>query len=343
MIPGRHACPKARFLRRAKKQACLLVLAAALETGCGYIGGPQPPLANVPSPVRDLGAIQRGNKIIAQFTIPVETTEKMTIQEPLTLDLRIGTGVSPFTPEAWAAHATQVPPPAKAKGTAQYEIPSGPWTGKDVTVGVRAVGSNGKASDWSNFIVLPIVAPPDRPMDLHGESMATGIRLTWRALGNHFHVVRKNLADATAPPVVTDVLQPEYLDTTAAIGTEYSYTVLTFVPLGDNKEAQSDLSAELKITRQAPPPGTPTGLLAVPGPNTVELSWDSNPDAQTTGYRVYRAAPGADFVKIGEVAAVPTYSDQAIEHGKTYRYAVSAIDKDGHEGPRCTPITVAFP
>ncbi len=319
------------------------IAVALLLTGCGYVGGPQAPLANVPAPVRDLAAIQRGGKIIAQFTIPTLTTERVTIHDPLTLDLRVGAGVNPFTPDRWAAQATPVPAPSNPKGTAHYEIPSAPWTGKEMTIGVRVIGANGKESEWSNFVVVQAVAPPDQPKDLKGESTPTGIHLTWRAQGNHFHVIRKIVSDPAALPTTVDVTQPDFLDTTAAIGTEFSYIVLTFVPVGENKEAQSDLSDEYKITRQAPLPGTPSGLLAVPAPNTIELSWDSNAGPETVGYRIYRATAGADFVKIGEVTAVPTYSDQTAEHGKAYRYVVTAIDKDGREGPRSAVVEVQFP
>ena len=321
-----------------------LVLAAPLLlAGCGYMGSPLAPLANVPSTVHDLAAVQRGGAIIAQFTIPQTTTENMPIPPPVELDLRIGPAQNPFNLEQWSAQAKHVPAPPKPKDTARYEIPSAPFTGKEVVIGVRVLGGNGKESYWSNLISLPVVAPPAKPVDLHAESSPAGTRLIWRGAGEHFRVLRKSGAEPQYATIAADVRQPEFLDTTAAIGTEYTYLVQTYVPLGDNKEAQSDLSAEFKYTRQAPLPGTPSGLLAVPTPNSVELSWDSNPDAQTVGYRVYRAAAGGDFSKVGDTGPVPTYSDRAVEHGKTYRYSVAAVDKDGREGPRSGVVEVAFP
>ena len=35
---------------------------------------------------------------------------------------------------------------------------------------------------------------------------------------------------------------------------------------------------------------------------------------------------------------IPSYSDHQVEHGKTYRYAVSAIDKSGNESARSGPV-----
>lgn len=326
-----------RTCRLALCSACLVL------AGCGYIAGPLPPLANVPARVADLVAVQRGGNIIAQFTIPAETTENMPVKEPLTLDLRAGAAAQPFRPEEWAAHAQRIAPPAQAKGIAHYGIPSAPWTGKDVVIGVRTVGGNGKASDWSNFVTLHAVPPLEQPQGVRGESTPDGVRLTWSGRGNHFRVLRKGPGEQQYNVVGADLQQPEFLDTTAAIGTEYSYLVQAYEPQGDNHEAQSDLSAEAKVTRQAPLPGKPAGLLAVPTPSSIELSWDGNTDAQTTGYRVYRAEGSGEFARIGEVGAIPTYSDHQVQHGKAYRYALAALDKDGREGPRSAVVEVTLP
>lgn len=331
-----------RKVRQAS--ACQVLLTFALfSSSCGFIGSPLAPLANVPARVLDLAAIQRGDRIIVQFTLPLKTTEGVTIKPPLELDLRIGPTAAPFSPDQWAAQAKHQPAPPKPKGTVRYEIPASSWTGKEVAIGVRTTGANGKPSEWSNFATLQAIPPPPQPLDLRGESTPAGVRLTWRAAADHFRVLRKGPAEPGFTVVAPDLHTPEFLDAGAAVGTEYTYIAQSFLPQGSNKEAQSDLSDEFKITRTAPPPATPAGLLAVPSSDTIELNWDSNSDSVTTGYRIYRAAPGGDFVKIGEVSAIPAYSDRAVEHGKTYRYAVAAIDKDGRESGRSNVVEVALP
>src|ERR1035437_2207893 len=126
--------------------------AALLLAGCGYVGDPLPPLANIPPKVSDLAALQRGGRIIVQFPVPAKTTEGHPIPPPLRLDLRAGTG-DQFEANQWAAGARQIPPGAMASGVARYEIPAADWTGKEVIFGVRAVAGNGKQSGWSNFVV----------------------------------------------------------------------------------------------------------------------------------------------------------------------------------------------
>ena len=79
------------------------------------------------------------------------------------------------------------------------------------------------------------------------------------------------------------------------------------------------------------PPAAPSGLRASPAANSVELTWDSNKEPDLAGYRVYRAVAGGEFEKIADVSQIPSYSDRALEHGKQYRYVVTAIDKSSLE------------
>jgi len=318
------------------------VLAAALlNIGCGYIGGPLPPLANIPSTITDVAARQRGGTIIVHFTIPTFTTEHIAIRENLTLDLRVGVWPEGAGVDTWAAPAKHISPGKRANNIATYEIPAAEWAGKEVVVAARVVGENGKESSWSNYFVLPVVAAPQQPQDFRAEPAAGGVRLTWRANGQHFRVLRKAGDEPQFAVVAQDVAQQEWTDPQTIPGTAYTYLVQTIVPLGNGKEAESELS-EVKITASAPPPGAPANLVAVPAPNSIELTWDAA-SGEVTGYRVYRATASGDFTKIADVNGIPAYSDRAVEHGKTYRYAIAALDSEGREGPRSEPREVVFP
>ena len=125
------------------------VAAALLLSSCGYVGDPLPPLANVPLPVADLAAVQRGAVLIAQFTIPVSTTESKPIPIPLTLDLRVGTNPSDqFDVNEWSARARHIVTPELTAPTASYRIPTAEWIGKEVLIAVRVTAANGKQSPW---------------------------------------------------------------------------------------------------------------------------------------------------------------------------------------------------
>lgn len=319
----------------------LPVAAALFLAGCGYLGDPLPPLANIPPSVSDLAAQQRGSRIIVQFTVPAKTTEGHPIPPPLRLDLRAGTA-DQFEPNQWANSARQIPAGAVTNGVARYEIPGAEWTGKEVIFGVRAIAGNGKHSAWSNFVVVPVVTPPEKPGALALAATAQGVQLTWQARGTGFRVFRKTADGVYAP--VAEVPAPQWTDPATEFGTRYTYVVQTIEKLDNHREAESEISDEASILpRDIFPPAPPHGLQASSAPNSIELNWDRNTEADLNGYRVYRAEGNGALQKIADVSAVPSYSDRKVEHGKTYRYAVAAIDQAGNESPPSAPVEVTLP
>jgi fibronectin type 3 domain-containing protein len=320
----------------------LLTAAALLMGGCGYTGDVLPPLANIPARVNDLAATQRGGRIVAQFTVPPRTTEGVAIKTPLTLDLRIGTAEPPFNQEAWAAHATPVAAGPAGNGVARYEIPAAAWAGKEVILAVRVSSARGKTLGWSNFVNLPVVAPPETPAEVHAEATAEGVRLTWRARGDSFRIYRRTGSDRFA--LVANAPQPSWTDSGAEFGKHYVYQVQAVVKLPNNTEAESEVSEEAGITPEDRfPPAVPGGLNAATAPNSIELSWEADTEPDLAGYRVYRSTGDGPFEKMGDMVATPSYSDRAAEHGKTYRYAVSAVDKTGNESARAAPVEATLP
>ncbi|MGO9228763.1 MAG: fibronectin type III domain-containing protein [Bryobacteraceae bacterium] len=321
----------------------ILPLLAALLSGCGYVAGPLPRLANIPERVTDLAAVQRGGKLIVQFTAPHLTTEGVIVKQPPSFDLRIGPGPVPFSAAQWASAAKRIPPVVAAGGSvAHYAVPCAEWTGTGVTIAVRVVGANGKDAGWSGFVNVDVIAPPDVPTGLRAEMTRSGLRLSWHANGSHFRVLRA-LEDAEKYEQVAEATAPEWTDPAAQIATRYRYLVQTFVPQGENRAAESDLSAPLEVTPEPMPPAAPTGLRAVAAPNSIELAWDPAGESAVKGYRVYRAPANGAFGPIADTGAVPTYSDHTAEHGKTYRYAVAAIGTSGKEGAQSAPLEIALP
>ena len=319
----------------------LPAIAALFLSACGYVGDPLPPLANIPPTVTDLAAIQRGARLIVQFTVPTLTTEGHPIPPPLRLDLRAGTA-DHFEPNQWAAAARQIPPVATTTPVARYEIPAAGWTGKEVILAVRVLAGNGKQSPWSNYVVVPVVAPPQTPAALAPAATPQGVHLTWQAPGTTFRVFRKT-GDAAFSPVA-EVPAPEWTDSATEFGTRYTYAIQTIVKLDDRRHAESELSPEASIVPSDTfPPAVPQAVQASIAPNSIELNWDRNTEDDLAGYRVYRADADAPLAKLADLSAVPSYSDRKVAAGKTYRYAVTAFDRAGNESPRSAPVVVTMP
>lgn len=306
------------------------------------MGDPLPPRANVPSRITDLAAVQRDTLIMAQFSVPTRTTEGIPIVTALTLELRAGPSINPFSIDRWAAQSQPFKPVSIEGGYAQYQIPAAAWAGKEILLSALAIGANGKDAGWSNFATVTVVAPPEVPKLAEPEATAQGVRLTWSGPPGDFRVWRRGPGEAGFSRVA-DVHEESWLDTTAEFAKPYTYEVQRIVKLADGKEAESAASAPQGITPiDKFPPAAPTGLHATLSPSSIELTWQQNTEPDLAGYRVYRAVGSGPLRRIAEVSQIPSYSDHGVEAGKTYRYAVSAFDQSGNESDRSAPIEVTM-
>jgi hypothetical protein len=287
-----------------------------LLTGCGYVGDPLPPALNIPEKVTDLRAVQRGGRIIIDFTIPARTTEGLPIKRLGPPDLQIGD--KPVEAPADKGH---------------IEVPAKDWIGQDAAVRVRINNARGRYSGWSNTVTLSVVSPLEPPSDLLAKSDPQGVRITWAGAGEKWRVVR--LGDSKT----AEVDRAEYLDADAAFGKEHRYQVVALL-----KTAESEPSAIVNITpKDEFPPVAPAALTALAGIDSVELSWDRNTEEDLKGYRMYRAAEAGPFEAIAALVEEPSYSDKTVMPGKKYRYAISAIDQTGNESAKSAPIEIATP
>ena len=130
----------------------------------------------------------------------------------------------------------------------------------------------------------------------------------------------------------------EYVDTTAEWDTPYTYTVIA--RLGSAESLPSAPVAANHLDTFAP--SVPAGLAALAAPASIELSWSRSPEPDLKGYYLFRSVNGGAFEKVGDLLPLPTYSDKNVEHGKVYRYAVSAIDQKANESARSAVAVVAF-
>lgn len=327
----------------------LFALASILVlSGCGYVGPIVPPSPEIPNAVSNVNVIERGDRLEITFTAPVTTTDSRQIRKFSEIELCIGPEQHPFRLEQWAsaAKAYEIPVPAPrdeddTKPVAMsFQIPAADWSGRQVAVAVRSAVKSGKNySSWSNVVHMA-VAPPLPPPELSVEATAQGYKLSWDNEGASvkYRVFRRGPADKS-PVQIGTADKPEYLDQISQWDTPYTYSVAAA-----NGPVESLVSNQVAVNQPDTfPPSIPSGIAALAAADSVELSWQRSPESDLKGYYVYRAVDGGAFDRQGDLVMLPAYSDHNVEHGKTYRYEINAVDQKGNPSAKSAPVEVEFP
>lgn len=314
----------------------LLVLAA----GCGYVGDPLPPALNIPQRITDVAAVQIGDRVEIEFTLPSLTTEGITLKALGGVDLRAGAPVgNPFNPDQWAESAKVIETSSEQPGRVKKTLKAKEWANREIVIAARALNAQGRTSGWSNFVSLTVVEPLAKPV-LKAESDAAGAKLSWNVASPLVRVFRKTPADKEPVQVAEVQNATEFVDHNAEYGKPYEYSVTAW-----NGTARSESSDSVTLTPVdtfAPP--APEGLRAIAGVSTIELAWDRVADiADLRGYRVYRSVDGGAFERLTDRAEVPSFSDKTAPAGKRCWYAVTAFDVAGNESPRSGTVEIAVP
>ncbi len=141
---------------------------------------------------------------------------------------------------------------------------------------------------------------------------------------------------AAAPLNREPVRTTSFTDTAVENGKAYYYRLRSVdspVPPGKESLDSDEVTA---APRDMTPPGPPAGITVVPGVGRVFLTWNENKERDLAGYHVYRSTrSGREFVRLTEkVLNRSTFSDETVQQGMTYYYAVTAVDRSGNESAR---------
>ena len=328
----------------------MLFLVSCGYVGCGSIGPVVPPSPKIPPAIRDLAVVERGANLVITFSTPARTTDNLAIKRFSEIDLRAGAYRSPFDFDQWADSATRyeipVPPPSDPDDplpiAVTHSVPVDGFQGQRIAFAVRtAVKEHDHFSSWSNVVRLEVI-PPLQPPVIKAEPSPEGIRVTWSASQSGVqHRVLRQGPNEKAPVVLGTTDKSDYVDTTSQYDTAYTYTAVALQGAAESLPSEpATVPAAENVDKF--PPKVPAGVTALATPATVELSWERGTEPDLKGYYVYRSVNGGPFERQGGLLLLPTYSDTHVEHGKTYRYEVSAIDQKGNESDKSAASEVKF-
>ena len=343
-------------LRSAATAMAALVLAIA---GCGTPGPPQPPSLNLPDRVDDLSATRAGNQVKLTWTIPRRNTDRLPLKSVVAVKIcRSESGSAcdvaakvTFAPGTVATHIDSLPAPL-ASG-----VP------RPLRYYVELENRNGRSAGPSNEVVVLAGVAPAPVVDLAAEVRKIGIVIRWTPADpqDAIRIHRKLLTQhppsahagplAPAPEPVDQNLLVEsdtgrVLDPGITFGDSYEYRAQRVARIqvgGRTVELAGELSAPVRIDAQDVfPPSVPAGLAAVateaaPGtPASIDLNWEPDTEANLAGYFVYRREDETPWQRISgeKPVAGPAFHDASVLPGHTYRYGVSAVDRNGHESGR---------
>ena len=355
----------------------LSVLLAALLSGCGTPGAPQPPSLNLPDRVTDLSAERTGNRVSLSWTMPRRNTDKLPLRGNVDVHLcrrEVAGDSSPCTP----AGRMQLAP--AADGTFSEDLPNAFSTGapRPLTYFVELKNRNGRSAGLSNPAAVVAGEAPARVAGLAAEVRKDGVVLRWNPAGPGASIrlrrklltpppatERKGGLSAPPEPVEQSLLveansgatPARALDQSVLFGSSYEYRAQRVIhETVDNHavELVGELSAPIRVDAlDVFPPAVPVGLAAVAtaanaasgSPAFIDLSWQPNPEPDLAGYEVYRREEQTPWERIsGDQPVVgPAFHDALVLPGHTYRYAVSGIDKGGHESARSAEAAETVP
>ena len=346
--------------------------------GCGTPGAPMPPTLNLPDPVSDLTAVRTGSEVLLTWKMPKKSTDKLLLRGviPVRVCRKEGSGVCVPVP------GNQGFPP-DATGDFKETLPQPLASGEPRTLSyfIELLNRNGRSAGLSNAALVLAGEAPPAVANLSANVIKAGVVLRWtpdhpgEAIRLHRKLLTARPEDkpkaqqeplAPAPEPVEQKLLVEAgpqtgatpdraLDKDIRFGQTYEYRAQRIARVnadGQPLELDGPLSDPVRVeAKDIFPPNVPTGLAAVASlaqagvETAIDLSWQPVADSDLAGYAVYRREGDGAWQRISpaQPIAAPGFHDPHVETGRTYRYAVTAIDQGGHESARSAETEETVP
>jgi fibronectin type 3 domain-containing protein len=137
--------------------------------------------------------------------------------------------------------------------------------------------------------------------------------------------VRYDIYRGTSPDhlerIARNVTGTSYPDAEVAIRITYHYNVRAINQVGEGPPSGVTTVQLLTI------PGTPRGLVVIPGDTTASLTWslpDDDGGSPITGYTILRGLFPEALQEVAQLGNVLGYTDANLTNGRTYYYTVRA-------------------
>jgi len=347
--------------------------------GCAAPGEPLERKPVVAQKIADLTAMQAGNDVVLDFTVPTESVDHRPLTGPV--EIEIYRGISAPDAESGERMALLVTIPSAevdqyaSQGRFQYVDPlkAEDFAGYDdragVSYSIRTRASAKADSDTSNVAYLQVRPAFEAVADLKTQVARSAIVLSWtppaKTLSGSTPPVAKyqiyrsesTTREASALETAASLAKigeselPTFQDTQFQFGKTYVYSVRSVLGSGPEALESSDSNLVTVTPRDTFPPAAPAGLVVALVPKQAEtsahfeLSWAISLETDVAGYNVYRSdREGTAGARLNsEVLLTPAFRDMNVEPGHRYFYIVTAVDRSGNEGPASEAVSGSVP
>ncbi|HEX8949387.1 MAG TPA: fibronectin type III domain-containing protein [Dissulfurispiraceae bacterium] len=297
----------------------LLLMVVPLFFSCGKKGDPTLYTFEKPSPVKDIKALHREDKITLSWPYPADEREiiKGFYVEKAEVDER-----GAFKNLAFL------------KSDASRFVDTEFKAGRTYFYKMRVYSLRDVISDESPVLrVTPAELPPP-PSGLSYKVTGNAVEISWeRVPGSKvsYNIYRSYEKGVYPPsPLNGTPLQEPFFEDKVNLERVSYYTVRSLLDTPIMDEGYP--SAELAVDPASFVPSSPFGLKFVPSHKKVFLMWNENPEPWVRGYRIYRKRAGeTEFRIIGE-SLTPAFTDPEPLTSETFYY-VTAVGPQKESRP----------
>jgi len=327
-----------------------------LAMGCAKKGPPVPWESVVPKRIVDLVATPREGRLLLEWTIPKENTDKSSLTDLASFQILRSEGIlvgdecRGCGDKPKVVYEMKLGSPEEAKKKRMAILFEDQEARKVYIYQVASVNRRGYPSSLSNPVTVYWDYPPQAPRIVKGEGGDKRADLSWEpVVGATGYNIYRRLEDEEFPirPLNRESLTTtQYSDLNVENEKRYIYSTRAVRRVvKTDVEGKGSLSVPVTPTDLIPP-AAPVGLVAIPRKDGMELNWGRSREPDLLGYYVYRRKPGEkEFKRLNESPLTKEiYLDTDIVLEQEYEYAVTAVDNSirRNESPRSEDVRVRY-
>ncbi len=335
----------------------MLLITLALQVGgCAKKGPPVSWDTIVPKRIVDLVAIPRDGRLLLEWGIPKENTDKTPLTDLAGFQVLRSEGVligdecrgcGEKTKVVYEMKLDSKEEDKKRRMAVFFEDQEGR---KVYVYQVISINRRGYPSSPSNPVTVFWDYPPQAPGMVKGERGDKKVDLSWEPVeGATGYNVYRRLEDEeifTGPLNRAPLTTTHYTDLNVENEKRYFYSVRSLKRVV-RTEVEGKGALEVPVVpTDLIPPATPRDLAAVPLKDGIELNWRKSRELDLLGYSVYRRKVGEkEWIRLNQNPVTKEiYLDTDVVLDQEYEYAVTAVDRSArrNESPLSEEVRVKY-